>query len=161
MPPKKSQFKTVLEKQQQNKLINGRLANVKNASKNAATPQFVTVRNTRKGLFKCSKCEREWASRHSFVVVDLVNLCLSHDADNRQGCRRCKHTVPIDKWPTPCFKESWFKEMLDVVVTRMTSKGQKPLSSGVIPTRNHSRIPHRKDLCQKCISTKKVCWLSH
>ena len=154
MPPKKSQLKTVLKKHQQNELVYDKLANVKNVT----TQQSVTVYNTRKGLFECS--EWEWASRHSFVVVDLVNLCLSDDADNRQGCRRCKDTVPIDKWPTPCFKKSWFEEMLDVVVTRMASKGQKsPLSSS--NTRNHSRSPHRKDLCQKCIKTKKVCWLSH
>ena len=161
MPHKNSQFKSVLTKHQENELIKDKLAHLK--VKNAAS-QFVTIYNTRKGLFKCSKCKWVWASRHSFVVVDLVNLCLSDDAENKQGCRRCKYLVPMDQWPTPCFRSSWFKEMLDIVVTkyntRKENKGQKSSSSNT-RSQSQSLRPHLSNLCQKCIKSKKACWQRH
>ena len=158
MPRNKSQFKSVLTKRQEDGLICDKLAYLTVTSDDPPELQCVTVK--RKGLFKCSNCEREWASHQSFVKVDLVNLCLSDDAWNRQGCRRChkRYSIPIDQWPTPCFKSSWFKEILDMVVTkfntRKANEGQKSSSSNV---RNRSQGPHRTDLCERCRRSRVGC----
>ena len=158
---KKDQLpKSVLNKRQENELINSKLAHLNVKERDPPCLRAVTVR--RKGFFQCSNCNRIWSSHYSFVKVDLVNLCLL-DTENRQGCRNCK-SLPINLWPTPCFKECWFEEILEKVVIKYNirkANGQHLSDAGSgRQIASNSKKPHRRDLCEKCIKSKSPCWLS-
>ena len=169
MPAKYGQLpKSVLDGSEENKLIASKFAVQKVTANDPIYLQFVTVSS--KGLFKCNKCNKVWTSHNAFIKVDLVKLCLSEKAENRQGCKRCK-LPSMDDWSTPCFKKPWFEEIIERVFmkydkrkeTKGRTKGRSSSSSAgnASPARKPKRKPHPKNLCEKCIKSRKPCWISN
>ena len=157
--PRKKLPKSVCDKREEKKLIYSKLAHLEVKASDPKYLRTVTVQGT--GLFQCGNCSRIWSSHRSRAKVDLVNFCLL-DTENRQGCRECK--LPMSLWPAPCFKECWFEEILDKVVTkynmRKASNGQRFINSGGHIANGSSRRQHYQNLCEKCITSESPCWQS-
>lgn len=150
--------KTVLNERKVEELITIELAHLRVTRDDPEYLQFITVSG--KGLFSCGNCEKTWSSYRSFVKVDLVDLCLS-PTENRQGCKKCKFNVPIECWPTPCFKESFFNKVLQEVLNkykkRKETNGQRSSRGSDTGSNDHSRRPHDSKLCERCIKKKPCC----
>lgn len=74
--------KSLLNKREENELINSKLAHLKVKRSDPIYLRTVTVQGT--GLFQCSNCSRIWSSHRSIARVDLVNFCLL-DTDREQA----------------------------------------------------------------------------